>query len=54
MLQCIWNLTDEWTNSLLVYETDLYLSPYETLLSRKNIIIINIYIYIFFFFQAFE
>ena len=22
--ECIWRLTDEWTNSVLVYETDLY------------------------------
>ena len=24
IIKCIWNLTDEWTNCLLVYETDLY------------------------------
>ena len=24
MLQCVWSLTDEWINFLLVYETDLY------------------------------
>ena len=24
ILQCIWRLTDEWTNSVLLYETDLY------------------------------
>ena len=23
MLQCVWSLTDEWINFLLVYETDL-------------------------------
>ena len=31
MLQCVWSLTDEWINFLLVYETDLY--PYVLILS---------------------
>ena len=38
LLQCVWNLTDERTNALLVYETVLYLSPYEAILSRKTLL----------------
>ena len=34
-----WNLTDEWTNTLLAYETDLYSSPYETTLSRYTLLL---------------
>ena len=33
MLQCVWSLTDEWINFLLVYETDLYQNPYVLILS---------------------
>ena len=33
MLQCVWSLTDEWINFLLVYETDLYYNPYVLILS---------------------
>ena len=27
-LQYMWNLTDEWANFMLAYETDLYETPY--------------------------
>ena len=40
-----WNLNDEWTNSLLVDKTDLYYSPYETILSRRTLLYIYLYIY---------
>ena len=33
MLQCVWSLTDEWINFLLVYETDLYYNPYVLIFS---------------------
>ena len=50
MRQCIWNLTDEWTNSLLIYETDLKdMSPYETVLSRYPLLLLlHTYIYTLF------